>query len=219
MTKEGAAMEQELISKKDLLELTGISYGQLYRWKRKNLIPEEWFIRKSTYTGQETFFPKEQILDRVEKIKNLKDDLSLDEIAGMFSTVPITTALERHELIERNIVSNIALKLYTQQFAEQQRFTFKEVLHIYILDKLLSKGDINLEEGKTLLQLLHDHFGKVEQAGGQLIFIRKMGVTSFILAQSGDIYFEEGVRVVFTMNLLTCIEECKLKWHGGESHG
>lgn len=48
-------MEEELISKKDLLDETGISYGQLYRWKRKQLIPEEWFIRKSTFTGQETF--------------------------------------------------------------------------------------------------------------------------------------------------------------------
>ncbi|MFZ7625597.1 DUF4004 family protein, partial [Bacillus cereus] len=50
-------MSTDLISKKDLLELTGISYGQLYRWKRKNLIPEDWFVRKSTFTGQETFFP------------------------------------------------------------------------------------------------------------------------------------------------------------------
>ncbi len=50
-------MDERLISKKELLEHAGISYGQLYRWKRKNLIPEDWFIRKSTFTGQETFFP------------------------------------------------------------------------------------------------------------------------------------------------------------------
>ncbi|MFC7442913.1 YhbD family protein [Laceyella putida] len=212
-------MEKELISKKDLLELTGISYGQLYRWKRKNLIPEEWFIRKSTYTGQETFFPKEQILDRVEKIKSMKDDLSLDEIADMFSTVPTTTTLAAHELIKRNIVSEASLQLYTQQFAEKNVFTFKEALHVYILDKLLSKGEISLEEGKALLQVLRDHYEKVEQSGGQLVFIRKMGVTSFILAQPGEIYFEDSVRVVVTLNLLTCIEECKMKWHGGEAHG
>ena len=40
-----------LISKKDLLTTTGISYGQLYRWKRQGLIPEEWFIKKASYTG------------------------------------------------------------------------------------------------------------------------------------------------------------------------
>lgn len=212
-------MEQELISKKDLLELTGISYGQLYRWKRKNLIPEEWFIRKSTYTGQETFFPKEQILDRVEKIKQMKDDLSLDEIAEMFSAVPTLTALEEQEIIKRNIVSEASLQLYKQQIPDKNLYTFKEVLYLYILDKLLSEGDISLEEGKSLLQVLNDHYDKVEQSGGQLVIIRKMGVTSFILAQSGDLYFEDSVRIVVTLQLRTCIEECKMKWHGGESHG
>ncbi len=64
-------MEEELISKKEILDITGISYGQLYRWKRKELIPEEWFIKKSSYTGQETFFPKEKILDRINKIIDL----------------------------------------------------------------------------------------------------------------------------------------------------
>lgn len=50
-------MDEELISKKELLETFGISYGALYRWKRMGLIPEAWFLRRSTSTGQETFFP------------------------------------------------------------------------------------------------------------------------------------------------------------------
>ncbi len=79
-------MEQELISKKELLELYGISYGALYRWKRKGLIPEDWFIKRSTVTGQETFFPKALICERVELIINQKDELSLDEISDKFSS-------------------------------------------------------------------------------------------------------------------------------------
>lgn len=78
-------MEQELISKKDLLERYSISYGALYRWKRKGLIPEDWFIKKSTVTGQETFFPKALICERVEMIINQKEDLSLDELSKHFS--------------------------------------------------------------------------------------------------------------------------------------
>ena len=74
-------MEQKLISKKELLERYGISYGALYRWKRKGLIPEDWFIKKATVTGQETFFPKELVCRRVELIRSQKDDLSLDELA------------------------------------------------------------------------------------------------------------------------------------------
>ena len=61
-------MDPNYISKKELLELYGISYGALYRWKRMGLIPEDWFIRKSTSTGQETFFRREQILPRMEQI-------------------------------------------------------------------------------------------------------------------------------------------------------
>ena len=75
-------MEQELLSKKELLERYGISYGALYRWKRKGLIPENWFIKKATVTGQETFFPKEQICERVELILGQKEDVTLDELAG-----------------------------------------------------------------------------------------------------------------------------------------
>ena len=77
-------MGDELISKKELLERYGISYGALYRWKRKGLIPEEWFLKKSTVTGQETFFPKELICERVELIQNQKDDFSLDELSKQF---------------------------------------------------------------------------------------------------------------------------------------
>ena len=70
-----------LISKKEVLEKYNISYGALYRWKRMGLIPEEWFVKKSAVTGQETFFVREAICERIETILGLKDSLSLDEIA------------------------------------------------------------------------------------------------------------------------------------------
>lgn len=73
--------DEKLISKKDVLRETGISYGQLYRWKRKGLIPEGWFVRKSTFTGQETFFPEDRILERIGQILELKDDHALDDLA------------------------------------------------------------------------------------------------------------------------------------------
>lgn len=71
-----------LISKKDLLARYGISYGALYRWKRKGLIPEEWFIKKSTVTGQETFFPYKLVCERIELIQSQKEDILLDELAN-----------------------------------------------------------------------------------------------------------------------------------------
>ena len=70
----------EEISKKDLLAETGISYGQLYRWKREGLIPEEWFVKRASYTGQETWFPRERVLERVGLILEMKDEESLEGI-------------------------------------------------------------------------------------------------------------------------------------------
>ena len=69
----------------NLLEKYSISYGAIYRWKRKGLIPEEWFIKKSTSTGQETFFPKDLIFERVEMILSKKEDVLLDELAEKIS--------------------------------------------------------------------------------------------------------------------------------------
>lgn len=77
--------DKNLISKKQLLEKYEISYGALYRWKRKGLIPEDWFIKKSTTTGQETFFPKDLIFERVEMILSKKEDVLLDELAEKIS--------------------------------------------------------------------------------------------------------------------------------------
>ena len=77
--------DENLVSKKNLLEKYSISYGALYRWKRKGLIPEEWFIKKSTPTGQETFFPKDLIFERVEMILEKKEAVLLDELAEKIS--------------------------------------------------------------------------------------------------------------------------------------
>ena len=119
-------MESDLISKKELLELTKISYGQLYRWKRKNLIPEEWFIRKSTFTGQETFFPKDRILDRIEKIKNMKGDLTLDDLANMLSPNLMELVLTKEKLIEFKIISKTTIDFYTQEMGETNEFHIRE---------------------------------------------------------------------------------------------
>ena len=73
----------DLISKKELLAQTGISYGQLYRWKRARLIPEEWFLKQSAFTGQETFFPREQVLRRIQAIQMCIRDRRCDHSSGV----------------------------------------------------------------------------------------------------------------------------------------
>lgn len=83
--KKQEEIGEELISKKELLELYGVSYGTLYRWKRMGLIPEEWLVKKSTFTGQETFFNRELICRRFEEILSQKDSISLEKLSESFS--------------------------------------------------------------------------------------------------------------------------------------
>ncbi|AGK52136.1 YhbD family protein [Bacillus sp. 1NLA3E] len=205
-------MSNELISKKDLLDLTGISYGQLYRWKRKSLIPEEWFIRKSTFTGQETFFPKEKMLERIDRIQMMKENLSLDELADMFSPSVSDLLLTKQVLVERNIVSNIAINLYQEQVGEVQEFSFGMILHLFILENLLQSGEIHLEEGKMIIQLLNDHGEKAKQKETELILIRKFGISSCLIVSNAEsVLFEEGTKVLVRLSINAYIDELKTK--------
>jgi hypothetical protein len=204
-------MSNELISKKDLLDLTGISYGQLYRWKRKNLIPEDWFIRKSTFTGQETFFPKEKILERIDKIQTMKESLSLDELADMFSPAAGEFKLSVDELLKRNIVSKPVLDFYFSETKAITEFAFENLLHLFILEKLLQSGEINLDEGKMLLQVLSDYKDDAKQSS-VLFFVRKLGISScLIVSNTANIFFEKGTKVVVQISLSECTEELKTK--------
>jgi len=205
-------MDQDLISKKELLEICGISYGQLYRWKRKDLIPEEWFIKKSTFTGQETFFPKTRIIERIEKIKNMKGDLSLDDLANMLSPNLTELVLERNDLKEREIVSDVTLDFYIALHGNSEKFIFEEILFLYVLDKMFKSGKIGFEEGKIVLKLLKDHYSKFKGKNCELIFFRKLGISSCCLVtQIGDIYFEDHVKLIETLNISESIEELKIK--------
>jgi DNA-binding transcriptional MerR regulator len=205
-------MDRELISKKDLLDSTGISYGQLYRWKRKQLIPEEWFVRKSTFTGQETFFPKDLILSRIDKILNMKDDLSLDQVAGKLSPSLPDYELRKSDLLKRNIVSQTVFHKFAGKDPDNTLYSFEMIMYFYVIDKLLQAGDMSLEEGERMMETLRDHFPKFEGKPCELIFIRKMGVSSFgLLSAPAELFFENGVKVVARLSLAENIEQLKGK--------
>jgi DNA-binding transcriptional MerR regulator len=205
-------LEENLISKKDLLELTDISYGQLYRWKRKNLIPEDWFIKKSSFTGQETFFPKDKILERIEKIKNMKDDTSLDELAEMFSPMPADVSLSAKELLEKNIVSQMALNIYESFHGEVKVLPFENILYIGLLETFLQSGEIGLEEGKLVLQTMEANYKSFEGKDCEIVLLRKFGVAfCLLIGVPNEVKFETGVKLVLRVNINKAIEDLKLK--------
>lgn len=228
----GSLLEEELVSKKDLLELTSITYGQLYRWKRKGLIPEEWFIRKATFTGQETFFPRQMILDRISKIIHMKDDLSLDELAEMFSPLPVDITMTHGQLSDRNIVSHIVLNLFTSMYEAPNQpaiqeivaIEFQDILAMYIADTLLRTGDISLEEARTLIATFQQTGTNASNketplSEGEVVVARKMGISIVMITHpTGSIILEEGAKIAAKLSIPESVEQLKTKLtHGGES--
>ncbi|MFC9725073.1 YhbD family protein [Bacillus cereus] len=205
-------MSTDLISKKDLLELTGISYGQLYRWKRKNLIPEDWFVRKSTFTGQETFFPKEKILERIDKIQTMKEDLSLDELANVFSPSVREILLTKEDILCKGIASEPVLQFFIEQTNKRAEFQFVDILYVYMLEELLQSGEISLEEGKMVLQVLRENYEAIKHKTCDLIIVRKLGISTCLLVSNvDDLIFEKGTKIVLREAIMKYTEALKTK--------
>jgi DNA-binding transcriptional MerR regulator len=205
-------MEDELISKKELLEITGISYGQLYRWKRKNLIPEEWFIKKSSFTGQETFFPKEKVLGRIDKIKDLKEDISLDELAAKLSPGASDVILSYDRLIKENIVTKAALDLYIDSKGNTDAFSFQSILTIKVIEQFLLSGEASLDEVKTVMETLEENNKDISEKKYQVILIRKLGVAICVLIEAGQkLIIGSKAKVVYSVVISDCAEKLKMK--------
>ena len=195
-------MYEELISKKDLLVLMNISYGQLYRWKRKNLIPEEWFIKKSVSTGQETFFPKEKIIARINTIIELKDEASLDELAERFSNNSIKNIyLKRSYILEHSIVSETVLNMFEDFSGREENYNEISLFSLLIYKDLILSGIINGDEAKEISLALKKEYGRIEEEM-TLIIKRKLGVCFYYLVSEGkEINLDEIAVVVQKINL------------------
>lgn len=113
-------MEEDLISKKELLEQYQISYGALYRWKRMGLIPEAWFLRRSAPTGQETYFRRAQICPRIEQILREKERVSLEQLAAELAGQQQTAGAGRMLILETKY--------------GKKEYPLEQLLHVYLKD-------------------------------------------------------------------------------------
>ena len=113
-------MEEDLISKKELLEQYQISYGALYRWKRMGLIPEVWFLRRSAPTGQETYFRRAQICPRIEQILREKERVSLEQLAAELAGQQQTAGAGRMLILETKY--------------GKKEYPLEQLLHVYLKD-------------------------------------------------------------------------------------
>lgn len=203
---------EELISKKDLLSKTNISYGQLYRWKRKNIIPEEWFIKKSAFTGQETFFPRDKILERIELILSMKEETSLDDIANMFMKKDINKEFDIDFILSKEVICNYTKEIFQNLYKKEQSIGKKELLILSIIEKFLVKSIITFEELKLIVNIIEENFVSIYNENGKIYLFRKFGVPFVVgCLDYKKVKFEKDVVKIIEIDLTKEINDISIK--------
>ncbi|EGT4598802.1 YhbD family protein [Clostridioides difficile] len=203
---------EELISKKDLLSKTNISYGQLYRWKRKNIIPEEWFIKKSAFTGQETFFPRDKILERIELILSMKEETSLDDIANMFMKKDINKEFDIDFILSKEVICNYTKEIFQNLYNKEQSIGKKELLILNIIEKFLVKSTITFEELKLIVNIIEENFMSIYNENGKIYLFRKFGVPFVVgCLDYKKVKFEKDVVKIIEIDLTKEINDISIK--------
>ena len=203
-------VDEELISKRELLRAARISYGTLYRWKRMDLIPEAWFIHKATNTGQETFFPKQRILTRVGRIQELKGELSAEQLKEIFSPNVKSFQIPMNDFQSLHLVTKIAITAYTSVFPGKTELKFDDVFAIYVVDHLMRLSGIYLEDAKQVIRMLDRYLSTRKSKDFQLILMRKMGIPFTVLVKGEEeILLEENTEIIACANLAEFEEALK----------
>jgi len=200
----------ELISKKQLLKVTHISYGTLYRWKRMGLIPESWFIHKATETGQATYFLKDKILPRIDRIKELKGELTVEQMQELFSANVESFKIPMKDFTDLDIVGKMSLTAFTSVFPDKNMLDFNDVFGMYVVDHLMKLSGIYLEDAKQVLRLLCRYLSVEASKDYQLLLLRKMGVPMTVLVSGEDqILLEDNTEIIACANLVEFEEALK----------
>lgn len=200
------------ISKKDLLKTTGISYGQLYRWKREGLIPEEWFVKRSSPTGQETYFPQEKILKRIHAIQQLKDSYSLEELARIL-TPEISNRLFCEEDLEHFDELDIDVAADFMDAMSKDSFVFLEVLVMIALSQAMVDTAITEEERTHAVSFLSKQMSEMHSADYVLELLQAQGHLYVLLKkEDSEVYLDDALVAIRSIHLNELNNAIKLKY-------
>lgn len=200
------------ISKKELLQETGISYGQLYRWKREGLIPEDWFMKKSSYTGQETYFPREKILKRIKAIQQLKDTYSLEELAKML-TPEVSNRLFSEEDLEQFVEIDVELAATFMDILEKDEFTFLEVIMMIALSLIMQEQNISDTEMQDILSGIVPQVKDMHTVDYLLVLVDIEQRYYVLLHKEGNsVFLDKRMKQVKEIRLQEISNEIKVKY-------
>ena len=188
-----------MISKKDLLKEMNISYGQLYRWKREGLIPDEWFIKQSVSTGQETFFKRSLIIPRIKQILSLKDKYELQEINKLFTENNDKQNFKARDVILIDEIDPFVLKTF---LSNKKYLTITELAFIYIFSKYTNL--LNIDD------YLNIDFSD-KKFNDKVVYICNNGNLNFMLIGDDDLVIDPNIKIICVEKLQDAISFIAVK--------
>ena len=148
----------------------------------------------------------------------MKEDLSLDELANMFSPSVREILLTKEEILRKGIASEPVLQFFIEQTNKTAEFQFVDILYVYMLEELLQSGEISLEEGKMVLQVLRENYEAMKHKTCDLIIVRKLGISTCLLVSNVDDLILKKAPKSFYEAIMKYTEALKLNCcSGGES--
>lgn len=203
---------EDQISKKELLKMTGISYGQLYRWKREKLIPEEWFHKHASPTGQETFFPRDAVLRRVQRILELKDLYSLEQMAEMFSPEFVDRLFHEDDLDQfAEITMEIAARCMDAM--NKDVFSFREILLMCVLSQALKQVSMSDENAAALIQEVMGKQAQIATLDHTFVLLQVQElIVSCVYVTSAKPLFDQRMSVLYEVDLQELSNQLKVKY-------
>ncbi len=205
------AGDSQEISKQEALRVTGISYGQFYRWKRMGLIPESWFRRRATFTGQETFLPRAKLLARIRRIQELKDRYPLEEIARMLSPDATRASFSRDEVEAAELLPPRAHAVIPL-VARKETFDFADLLVLALVGRLASNDGLSEEHLRLAAETLQAHFDALSGQDGErrLAILHTQGV-HLAMMHTGELLCDRATETVVSVSLNELAEEVKVR--------
>lgn len=204
--------DEMLISKKDLLIETGISYGQLYRWKRVGLIPDSWFVKQSTFTGQETFFPKTKILNRIRAIQELMGKYTLEELAKILSPEVAERNFTLDDLAIIEEIQEGLIPSFIEGFGKNN-FTYIEVLFLMAISEIKKEIGLPLEDVSGLARGIKDYCNEIESTGYIFVlFDKEKNYYASIYQEQAQVFFDSRMSMVKKISINDISSLMKMKY-------
>ena len=169
-------------------------------------------MKRSSPTGQETYFPQEKILKRIHAIQQLKDSYSLEELARIL-TPEISNRLFCEEDLEHFDELDIEVAADFMDAMSKDSFVFLEVLVMIALSQAMVDTAITEEERTHAVSFLSKQMSEMHSADYVLELLQAQGHLYVLLKkEDSEVYLDDALVAIRSIHLNELNNAIKLKY-------